>query len=237
MDLRAKIISQETFSEELKNKKEHKELKTRKADCIPVAKPKTKKQKINEKKISFSESESETSDCLSNLSEDEELADDHVSQIACSSKTVSNGHTNDVKSTLWKTWDTIFPPVEEQDLKGKWYAICYAGRKIAHLFIARVTKRFRFDEGGPVEAIECLCLKEKFGTGDTILEEDSAAKPEMIPIHDVIMGPLTCHVIGKKRWDVPEYVTVKRFFDNFVSNKYNRQQCKDDYVCEKYKDC
>ena len=68
-----------------------------------------------------------------------------------------------VKQTFWRTWNTIFPLVEVQILKGKWYAVVYAGKRVAHLFVARIMKRFILDENGLVEAVERTCFKEKLG--------------------------------------------------------------------------
>ena len=34
---------------------------------------------------------------------------------------------NNIQNILWKTWDTTFPPVKEEDTKGKWYVIIYMG--------------------------------------------------------------------------------------------------------------
>ena len=52
---------------------------------------------------------------------------------------------------LWKTWDTIFPPVKEENIKGEWYAIIYVGKKGPHTFVARIQKKFRADSDGIVK--------------------------------------------------------------------------------------
>ena len=52
---------------------------------------------------------------------------------------------NNIQNILWKTWDTIFPTVKEEDIKVKWYAIIYMGKKVPHTFIARLQKKFRAD--------------------------------------------------------------------------------------------
>ena len=50
---------------------------------------------------------------------------------------------NNIQNTLWKTWGTIFPPVKEEDINGKWYAIIYMGKKVPHTFIAHLQKRLK----------------------------------------------------------------------------------------------
>ena len=50
---------------------------------------------------------------------------------------------NNIQNNLWKTWDTIFtifPPVKEEHIKVKGYAIIYMGKEIPHTFIACLQK-------------------------------------------------------------------------------------------------
>ena len=66
---------------------------------------------------------------------------------------------NNIQNILWKIWDAIFSLVKEEDIKGRWYAIIYKGKEVPHTFIAPLQKIFRADSDGPVEVIECVCLK------------------------------------------------------------------------------
>ena len=50
--------------------------------------------------------------------------------------------------------------------------IIYIGKKVPNTFTARLQKRFRADSDGPVEAMGCLCLKEKRGLSDKVFEEE-----------------------------------------------------------------
>ena len=95
---------------------------------------------------------------------------------------------NNIQNILWKTWDTIFPPVKEEDIKGKWYAITYMGKNVLHTLIAHLQKRFRADSDGSVEAIEYVCLKEKLGFSDTVFEEKANPLSETTVISNVMVA-------------------------------------------------
>ena len=81
---------------------------------------------------------------------------------------------NNIQNNLWKTWDTIFtifPPVKEEHIKVKGYAIIYMGKEIPHSFIACLQKKCRADSDGPAEAIKYACLKKDLGFSNTVFEE------------------------------------------------------------------
>ena len=54
-----------------------------------------------------------------------------------------------------------FSTSEKEDIKGKWNAIIYIGKKFPHTFIAGLQKRFRANSDRPVEATKFVTLKEK----------------------------------------------------------------------------
>ena len=89
--------------------------------------------------------------------------------------------------------------MNKQDIKEKWYVIICISKKVPHTFIARLQKRFRADSDGPVEAIECGYLKEKLGFSDTVFEEETNPRSEIIVISDVIIGPLKCGMAGRRK--------------------------------------
>ena len=142
---------------------------------------------------------------------------------------------NNIQNILWKTWDTIFPTVKEEDIKVKWYAIIYMGKKVPHTFIVRLQKKFRADSDGPVESIGCVCLKEKLGFSDTVFEEEANPQSEIIVISDVMIGSLKCGMAGRRKWNVPNYWKIKKFIE--ADSKFDRVSCKNRYTCDKYKDC
>ena len=76
-----------------------------------------------------------------------------------------------------------------------------------------------------------VCLKEKLSVVDNVLEEDINVKPNIIPVQDVIMGPLNCSPAGRRKWEVQNYENIKKFFNQ--CQKYDRVKCHDNFVCEK----
>ena len=141
---------------------------------------------------------------------------------------------NNIQNILWKTWNTIFPPVKEQDLKGKWYAIIYMGKKVPHTFIARFQKRSRADSDGLVEAIKCVCLKEKHGFSDRVFEEEANPRSEIIVISDVMIGAIKCGMAGRRKYNVPSYWKIKKYIE--AASKFDRVSCKNRYICDKHKE-
>ena len=244
IDLRGKIISQETFLAEIQNRKKNKKKESKsksKKSGTKVSDPNDKQKYFNkkskQKELSSSseseveevdlESENESSNDYENASSnDSEDENDNLLDCEMSDENIQN--------ILWKTWDNIFPPVEEEDIKGKWFAIIYMGQKVPHVFIARFQRRFRFDCDAPVEAIECVCLKEKLGFSNTELEEQANPKSEIIVLSDVMFGPLDCTMVGRRKWKVPNYFKIKKFIE--AASKYDRIACKNRYICNKYKD-
>ena len=71
-----------------------------------------------------------------------------------------------VMAAKWKlkiTWKTLNPPVKEDQILGKWYAIIYSSKRSSMLFVGKVLRRFLDDENGPTESLEIKCLKPKAG--------------------------------------------------------------------------
>ena len=80
---------------------------------------------------------------------------------------------------LFSGWDSLSPPVSEENFIGKWYTIIFDGEKIPHLLIAKFDQCFLQDENGPLAAMNCFCLKEKTGyNNNNLLEEDKRNKKE-----------------------------------------------------------
>ena len=91
-----------------------------------------------------------------------------------------------------RTWAYLSPPNEEKNLIGKWFAVCYKGKKSESLYISKVVLRFLIDKDGPVECLLMKSLKPKVGSG-TILEDTPSHLPadeSMFDLHDVIAGPI-----------------------------------------------
>ena len=249
-DLRAKIISQTKYLTEFQRKKEECETKKKKAKSTA----KKANQKPEQKKIintnikvvtSSSESEHEISSSIHTNSKSE---NDFNKSTNDSEKESTDGNSTEIKhilnhemsehnieNILWKTWDTIFPPVKEKNVKGKWYTIIYMSKKVLHTFIARLQKRFRADSDWSLEGIECVCLKEKLGFSDTVLEGEANPLSEIIVVSDVMIGSLKSGMAGRPKWNVRNNWKIKIYSE--VASKFDRVSCKNLYICDKYKDC
>jgi len=119
------------------------------------------------------------------------------------------------EQVLRKTWGTINPPVSQEAILGKWYAVTYETKRTSRLFIGKIVKRFLTDKDGSVESLEIRCLKPKVGYQTTI--EDT---PEHLPdisvfnLTDVIYGPLEVISVRGGKFNVPNYEKVVEQFNN-----------------------
>ena len=120
-----------------------------------------------------------------------------------------------------KAWEFLSLPTKEDDLIGKWFAVCYKGKRSEALYISKVLARFLFDKDGQVHKMRMRSLKAKIGSG-TILEGTPAHLPpddEDYDLEDIIAGPLAVNPLkGSLKFDVPKYNQVKRVF-SMVKNK------------------
>ena len=66
------------------------------------------------------------------------------------------------------------------------------GATIPHLFIGRLTRRCRV---GRVHAIECVCLKEKIGLRDLLMENEKPEKDSRTGRHTY--GPIGMLIRGE----------------------------------------
>ena len=97
----------------------------------------------------------------------------------------------------------------------KWYAVIFKGKNKPMLYVGKVKKRFLEDKDGPVTDIMLLCLKPKVGSG-TILEDSPThfeKFADLIPLVDVIAGPLIVEPLEGNTFNVPKYEDVVRIFD------------------------
>ena len=125
--------------------------------------------------------------------------------------TIAPSHTNvssddHIQNVLWKTWNSIFESKVDEEI-----VISFIGGKIPHLFIGRLTRRCRVGSVG-LHAIEYVCLKEKIGPGDLLMENETQ-EHDIVAIEDVpvLMGPLETSYESKCKWRVQHYKEVKNF--------------------------
>ena len=113
-----------------------------------------------------------------------------------------------------KAWTSLAPPVQEQAIVGKWYAVIYQSKRNSNLFIGKVLRRFLTDEnGGNVDSVEVRCLKPKVGLGTT-LEDTPAHLPDIsiFKLEDVIAGPLQVTPLKRLKFEVPAYQSLVAHF-------------------------
>ena len=66
------------------------------------------------------------------------------------------------RDVVKEAWRSLSPPVSEESLLGKWYAVIFKGKK-KPMYVGKVKKRFLEDKDEPVTHIELVCLKPKVG--------------------------------------------------------------------------
>ena len=62
---------------------------------------------------------------------------------------------NDLLPTdiLRSNWETLSPPVPEEDVLGKWYTIIYATKQATHLYLGKILKHFLLKDIGDVDCL------------------------------------------------------------------------------------
>ena len=116
-----------------------------------------------------------------------------------------------------KTWRKLNPLIVEKEICGKSFACIFKG-KCQNLFIGKTKQRFLSDnveEGAYVVALKVYCLKQKLGTGDDILRDNSGGKKDIgvASVTDIIAGPLKAKFLGNGKWELPEYSDIQKLFE------------------------
>ena len=152
----------------------------------------------------------------SDESTDSEESDSDLCEMEDGSESESSTIDEDLDPTevLRATWKTLSPPVTEESVMGKWYAVVYNTKRACRLFVGKVIKRFLVDENGPVDSLEVRCLKPRVGSG-TLLDDTPEFLPDisLFNLADVIYGPLEVVPMKAGKFDVPEYQQVVEHFD------------------------
>ena len=81
-------------------------------------------------------------------------------------------------------------PTIKKELIDKCYACIFLHNKSAGLYIGRMKKGFLNDQSGMVLALELDCLEHKLGVTDNILCEAKRKDVDVLPLKDIICGPL-----------------------------------------------
>ena len=74
----------------------------------------------------------------------------------------------ELQKKLDKVWDSVSPPIPEEELTGKWYAIVVSSKRQKTLYFAKIVQRILRDEDGPVNELEMPFLMPKYGSGDVV---------------------------------------------------------------------
>lgn len=123
----------------------------------------------------------------------------------------------DTISQLKSCWQSLDPPVPENEVIGRWYALVYGRKGQESVFVGKVIRRFLTDEtsgGGRVDEIEVDCLKSCVGTKTVMNDYPAGATRDIFtcPITDVIAGPLVVERCGTAdKFDVPKLNEIKFF--------------------------
>jgi len=165
-------------------------------------------QKTNKKHDMISDDDDD--DNFNTDSNDDFSSDDNESMSIDEDK-----EDKDTIESMKKVWAYLSLPNKEGNLIGKWFAVCYKGKRNETLYISKVIACFLQDENGPVDKLIMRSLKPKFGSG-TILEDTPAHLPHdecQFDLYDVIAGPLKVDPLkGSSKFDVPSYEKVKKIF-------------------------
>ena len=109
-------------------------------------------------------------------------------------------------------WDQLNPPVTEESLQGKFFAVVfYDIKRKPHLYVGRILKRFLTNADGPAKEFSVECLKRGATSTSTVLEEVPQHLNKDIaiyPTYDIICGPLKASLLRGAKWSVPDYPLV-----------------------------
>ena len=181
-DFKTKVITDKIYLEELKRLDI--EAKRKKEQAEKRKEARLLKQKMNNK--DEEEEELEEEDFDDDEEEELELLEETDEEIMEEDELAETD-----EEYLISFWKSLSPPVAEDDIIHKWYGAVYEHKKKFHLYVGKATRRFLYDEDGPVTAIELDCLKPRIGTG-TILEAYDKARKDVdrFPLCNIIAGPL-----------------------------------------------
>lgn len=124
---------------------------------------------------------------------------------------------NEAKTKLKQFWDSISPPVPEDDILGKWYIGIYKDPKLRGrqtFCIGKAVRRFLEDAEGPVTGLQLDCLKPRVGN-TTVLDEypEGHGDIDLFNITDVFGGPLDIQPLPKRKWNIPNLVQIIKFYE------------------------
>ena len=149
-------------------------------------------------------------------SEDGSDSDDGSEKDDTEDEETYSDNEEELANQLSRVWESVSPPVPEENIVGKWYAVIVRSKRRKTLYIAKIIQRFLDDHEGEVESLEMRCLMPKHGSGNVI--DDT---PELLPDdngiftkEDVIAGPLSVECKPRERkFIVKDYEDIVDFFN------------------------
>ena len=120
---------------------------------------------------------------------------------------------------MGKTWFSVSPPIEQQDVLNLWDGVIYEGKKKTSLYIGKVTRRFLEDENGPAHGLEIDCLKPHVGQGNVLasVPDHMPRDLDFFPVCNIISGRLRVEPLKGSKWRVPKFAAGKRVFNDVKS--------------------
>ena len=79
---------------------------------------------------------------------------------------------------LRATSKSLSPPVAEESVLGKWYAVVHSTKHAGQLFVTKIMKHFLVDGNGPADSLKFRCLKPNVGP-DTLLDDTPQHLPDI----------------------------------------------------------
>ena len=105
---------------------------------------------VSKKKIARDETLDSDSDEIENFEE----SDTDIDVMSEGDSSIIDDD-NDLLPTdiLRSNWETLSPPVPEEDVLGKWYTIIYATKQATHLYLGKILKHFLLKDIGDVDCL------------------------------------------------------------------------------------
>lgn len=120
-------------------------------------------------------------------------------------------NASDVKPHLRFTWNALKPPVSEDSLKGKCFALVYFNeeKKKPVLFFGRLLRRFLAEEGGLPENFEFDCFDFTPQPG-SIFKKPSTKDVIFFAPWDIIDGPIEVEAYKNGSVKVPQIEVINQ---------------------------
>ena len=219
IDRDSKVITSSEYLESLRALEEEEKQKKEKTKERQEAK-KQKKEKQASKK-SANKKAKKTEDEEFEEEEDEVLNEKALQDILDEEYANTSSESEveeDEEEVLLALWKSLSPPVPEEEVVQKWYAVIFSDKKKSYLYIGKALNRFLVDEGGPIKSliVDC-CLKPPVGSTDVLdfLPENQPKDISEFDISDVI-AKVEVEPVRGNQIKVFGYDKIKAFYNSVV---------------------